>query len=204
MKANLYNLIARAAALPVTLDEVKTALRWPLADTSQDDYFTLLIESAQESFEAWTGRTLIQAQYETFRDCWEDFYILERADYDPEGTVAIEYTTDTATETLPTTQYDIARRIPYAKLYFLGLDTEADLKDGYDRIRITFYAGFGDESTDIPADIKLGLLNHISAMYFNRGDCGASGDCGACPLPAETQKTYRQYRIPITDCAIIL
>jgi hypothetical protein len=55
-------------------------------------------------------------------------------------------------------------------------------------------------ANDIPHDLKVAMLQHISKVFSNRGDCekngGAACDCGsAMNLPAEAKQTYDMYRI---------
>lgn len=55
-------------------------------------------------------------------------------------------------------------------------------------------------ANDIPQDLKTAMLQHVSRVYENRGDCDA-GNKAACDisssinLPAETKQTYAMYRI---------
>jgi len=55
-------------------------------------------------------------------------------------------------------------------------------------------------ANDIPQDLKTAMLQHISRVFENRGDCDA-GNSEACDisssinLPAETKQTYSMYRI---------
>lgn len=211
MKANIYNLLSREQSggediLPVSLEEAKTQIKWDTSDTSIDDELTMMIKAAQDVFEDLTGRTLVMAKFETFRDCWESATALERAPFRPAETVTVTYTTDSGDEVLPSDEYGFARRTPYAYLMLLsGFDPVADLSEGYDKIKIEFYAGIAKTQAEVPSDIKRGILEHIAAMWVNRGDCpdSGSGDCGSCPLPANARRIYMNHAIRIVGNCVL-
>ena len=67
-------------------------------------------------------------------------------------------------------------------------------------VKITFKSGHGNTSSSVPDSLREGLMQHIAAMYENRGDCdnrvsGASLSMAQKFLPVDTQLIYDMYRI---------
>ena len=61
-------------------------------------------------------------------------------------------------------------------------------------IEIVFFAGYGNPfPTPKYSDIQIAILNHIAALYENRGDCDTASI--AKTLPATSRSIYDSYRI---------
>ena len=56
-------------------------------------------------------------------------------------------------------------------------------------VEIIFTAGYGPDTTDVPADVKFAMLNHIADLYSNRGDCDSSG------IASKTKSLYDKIKI---------
>jgi uncharacterized phiE125 gp8 family phage protein len=76
-----------------------------------------------------------------------------------------------------------------------------DEDDREQAVKITFVDGYGDAETDVPDDLREALLQHLAAMYANRGDCNEGRVGGALLagaqkfLPIDAQLIYDLRRI---------
>jgi len=194
-----YNVIVPAVNKPVTLAEVKAQLNIPLADTSKDAYLNLLIDAATAFGEKCTKREFINKTFRTFRNTFADCKELRRSHVSVIN--SIEYLLDGVFTAVTSTVYGFTDVTGFSHV-FLEEDQSwpTDVDNVPQAIKIEFVAGYGPDDTDVPADIKLALLNHIAMMYSNRGDC--SCDAGnAATLPATTKALYDKIRImDITSC----
>jgi len=193
-KVYTYDVLTPPAELPVSLALVKEHLRLDSADTSQDAYLTLLINASRQFFEKFTNRILINTQFRTFFDCFQQSFELARSRLVTLD--AYEYLVDgTFTAVDPSIFYATFER-NYSRVIIEEVDNfPTDKDDRFQSIRIDLTSGFGAADTDIPSDIQIGLLNQIASLYENRGDCGACDCSDISNLPVATQNVYRQYRI---------
>jgi uncharacterized phiE125 gp8 family phage protein len=78
-----------------------------------------------------------------------------------------------------------------------GEEYPTDIDERMQAIKIEFTAGYGTTGADVPADLRLALLEHITKSYENRGDCDAdiSTDIIEAFLPQEVRGIYEMYRI---------
>ena len=72
-----YTALTFPTELAVPLDYVKEHIR--VTDTSEDSYITSLIKTAMQMFESYTGRILINTQFETFRSFFSNSIELRRS-----------------------------------------------------------------------------------------------------------------------------
>lgn len=195
-----YEVIVPRSSLPLTLDEVKEHLNIPLTFTDDDAYLTLLIEAVTDYFECFTNRTLINTTYRTYRDhfpsCGE-CYVLRKSKVDP-VTVSIDYKKDGSLVTVGVDVYYVTNETGYPGIYtFPNKNWPSDADKVVQAIQIDFVAGFGPDESSIPSKIKIALLNHIAALYVNRGDCDSDGCASA--LPQASGLIYGQYKILSTS-----
>lgn len=189
-----YAVTTPPAALPISLALVKEHLRLDPSDTSQDAYLTLLIEAARDFFEKFTGRTLINTSFKTFFDCFRQSFELAQSRF--QSLDGFNYLVEGTPTVVPVTSFYVTAEDIYSRIVFPFLDDLPTNKDDeYQSIIVDLTAGYGTSDTAIPSDIKLALLNHVAALYENRGDCGACDCSDINNLPVATQNTYRQYDI---------
>ena len=188
-KAFVYLRQPPARALAIPLDEAKAWLEIDLSDTTFDAQITAIIRAVTLCAENWTGLTFINQIYLTFRDFFTPNFQLKRAPIF--GVNTIQYTdTDKVVQTVPDTDYAVTRDV----FPFVFLQPESswpsDFREVPEVVEINFTAGFGVATTDIPADIRLALLNHIASAFVNKGDC----DAGEC-VPCGAKSVYDKRRI---------
>src|SRR6056297_1008518 len=76
-RAFTYNVTTAPAALPVSLETVKAFLK--ISGTAEDTILTLLIEAARDYAEKYTNRILINTTFTTFRDDFNDNFLLRKS-----------------------------------------------------------------------------------------------------------------------------
>lgn len=197
---NPYLIVSRPERLPVSIDDLKLQVRDEECDNSQDGLMKAIIQAVAGYFEKYTSRTLLNTTFKTFRDYFPGYIEFRKSMF--QSLVSFQYykagvltTVDSSTYQI-TQSSDYSRIIPLVNQYFpQDADTRAQA------VEITFIAGFGQRSSDIPDDIKTGLLQHAAYMWTNRGDCDC-GDPGSA-LPAVAKSIYGLNRIKnITSLAI--
>lgn len=186
-----YRVTIPRATTPVTLDQVKEQLKNP---DDSDTYLTLLINAATQFFERFTNRILINTQFETLVDFFTQSIELRRSTF-----ISLEefqYLVNGVLTDVPPADFYTTFETDYSRVVFISIDAMPQNKD--DRLQsvvIKFTAGFGAASTDIPPDIQLALLQHITSLNENRGDCSTEGTCISESVPASALAVYKRYRI---------
>jgi len=187
-----YFVLVPPAILPVTLAEVKTQLRLDPSDTSQDTFLTLLIESTTLCCEQITRRTLITTTFRTLRNSFSPAIELRRTLF--QTLLAFEYKVDDAFVAVDPTLFYTTFEKDYSKIILRVNERYPEERDDIlQGIQIEFDAGYGSLATDIPPNLRLAILNHISALYENRGDCDAASIENS--LPNTSRMIYNKFRI---------
>lgn len=193
--AYTYNITTASTARPLSLTEVKSFLKIDSTDSSEDAFLIMLIDSATLACEKYTGRDLINKGYTTFRDNFCDPLELRRAKVSAIG--SISYLVNNVFVVISSAIYGVenVNNFPYI---YLKVDKEWPIDGDVipQSIKILFTSGYGSTASNVPADLRMGLLNHINAMYSNRSDCG--GDCSDANgggLPGTIKSLYNPYKI---------
>ena len=189
MKVSLVT--SAPAAYPVSLNEAKAQLRIVSADTTYDTEITRLITAATQWVEARYQISIITQTRKQLQDNFYERYPIYRGDSqrwyslfpvvllkppiqsivtfaytDQSGanqtlTAGTDYTAyGTMTPTIGAQDIENCRLIPINKwptFWFIP-----------DAIRITYKAGFGDDSTFVPETIKTAVLMVLSHFFENR------------------------------------
>ena len=192
-RAYSYIIIVPPAELPVSLEEVKRHLRLDEApDPEVDAELTLLINAATEFGQAYTKLTFVNTTYRTYRDFFECCIKLRRAPF-----VSLEqfqYLVDGVFIDIDQSIIYTTHDSGFSKIILKTNQSYPSNKDDQQQesILIDFIAGFGT-AADVPDALKLALLNHIAALYENRGDCDQDL-CKTC-LPNAAKCIYSAYQI---------
>lgn len=192
-RAFTYNVSTAPVNKPVSLTEVKTHLKIDPTDATQDDYLNLLIDMAIAFGEKYTKRTFIDTGFTTYRDDFNDSLLLRRSKVS--AVASIKHLVSGVLTTLAGTVYDFTDVDGFSEI-FLQVDQvfPTDIDAIPQAVEIIFTAGYGPDTTDIPADVKFAMLNHIAFLYSNRGDC--AGDCsGDSLVPGTVKSLYDKIRI---------
>lgn len=189
-----YNLTTGAAALPLTLAEVKAQLYLTVSDTSQDDYLTLLINAVTSFAEKYTSRDLINKTYTTYLNCFPDFYLsppigIELRKSKLQSITSISYYIDNVLTVWSSSKYYATVQNDFSSVYLVNGESWPSVDVRAQAVKIIFVAGYGAAGSSVPADFKLALLQHIGQLFENRGDCPDAH------LPENAKIIYDQYRI---------
>lgn len=191
-----YVLLTGAPIVPVSLDEMKAQARVDPTITSEDTYFTMLAKAAVTAAENYMRRDLINKTYYAFMNNfpWSSSTGIELTRSKLQSITAIQYLVSGVLQTVSSSTYYITNNTDFGSIYLVnGQGWPADTDVRKQAVRITFVAGYGTLATDIPEEIKIGLLNHITFMYQQRGD---SGDAGfSSSIPQLSLDIYDQFKI---------
>lgn len=178
------------ATTPVSLVEVKEWLKLD-AGTSEDAKLNLLILAATTFCESYTRRTLINTEFKTIRSFFSPAIELRRTLL--QSVTSFKYTVDSSLVDVDSALYYPTKEKDFS--HILLRSNSAYPENGDDifyGIEIVFVAGYGTASTNVPPDIRVAILNHIAALYENRGDCDKASILKA--LPNAARLLYDAYR----------
>lgn len=205
-----YKVIIPPSIQPISLDLAKEYLNIRLADTSKDNLINIFIQSATQYAEKFTRRDFIIRTYTTFRDfftqgsstfSYQDFggenyynggWLLRRSPLF--SVVSVSYLVDNIVTLIPSTVYYNTLETDYSSIILNKDQVWPSNKDNkMQSIIIDFVVGFGASEDDVPQEIRNAILQIISALYNNRGDCS---DCNCNSLaPTAAKSILQQNRI---------
>lgn len=156
----------------VSLDEAKTHLR---VDHSDDDgYILSLIRAATSAVENEANRQIITATWDQSIDAFPNRgepIVLYRPPV--QGVTEITYTDDDgATQTVSTDTYKLTDPDnAYATISLKdNQDWPTDEIHERDAVKVTFKAGYGDSSADVPEAIRVAVMMLVATLYECRSD----------------------------------
>lgn len=195
-----YKITAPPVNKAVSLDTVKQYLRISASDTTQDDILNLIIDICTKFAENYTKRDFITRTSITFRDFFAPEFQIRRS---PLQTVnKIERLVDGVLTLVDATLFSVTSEEAFSRIFLLEDKCWPDDQDNVPQaIKIEFVSGFGDSDTDIPAELRGGLLQHIANFFANRGDCSCDSAGAASALPPQAQAAFDQFKI--LDIAVL-
>lgn len=178
--------------LPVTLATVKEWLKLDSTDTSQDALLTLLIESATLCAQDISDRILITTTFLTYRNSFRSSIELRRSVF--QSLVSFKYTVSSTLTDVDSSLFYTTFEKDFSKI-ILKVNSEypTDGDDILQGIQIKFKAGYGDDPANVPSNLRLAILNHLTAFYENRGDCDLAS--AEKSLPNTSREIYNKYKI---------
>lgn len=166
------------AVEPVTLVEAKAQLRVEHSDEDTD--ISRLIAAARERCEDITGRAIIDQTLRLDMDRWPSRPHLEGQDRNaivlprpPVSSVTSVqyYDTDGVLQTLVDgTDYVVHVSDPETRITPAYGTTWPSLRNRTAAVQVTYVAGYGDASTDVPDILRHGMLMLIEHFNRNKGD----------------------------------
>jgi len=191
---NRYEIVTPNTALPITLALVKQYLRLDLTNTGEDEILTLFVKTALELFEKYTNRILLRTVFKAFKDqFYSPQFDLIRSPF--VSLTSYEYRVSGILTPVDPTLFYVTNETDYSRI-ILKEDKvyPTDIDNQKQSIEIVFTAGIADASDIFPSDISVALLQTVSALYENRGDC-ATSTINVENLPANVVSIYNKYRI---------
>lgn len=169
-------LIQGSQIEPITLSEVKEHLK--IDHNDEDNYLNSLIIAA---------RQLVEKQYDIafINQTWEEIKWGGRKEiflnkYPVNNVQQVELLDDDGTSTI-TTDIIINNDLGSVR-YLLGKFPT------YQRVKVTYVAGYGDNTTDVPEGLKAALKMLITYLYENRGDVSTE-------IPKHIELLFAPYRV---------
>lgn len=193
-----YILQIPAAAAVATTALAKQQARVDSTVIVDDTYFDLLIADATQFCENYTKRDLINKTYIAYLDffpfCKSEGIEIERSKL--QSITSIQYyDVDGVLTTIDSSDYYFTKSNDFSTIFLSPSSTgwPAIQQGKKQAIIITFVAGYGAAASNVPSNLIMGVLQHVTAMYQARGDAG-DGGYDQC-LPKTSEKIYNQYRI---------
>ena len=110
--------------------------------------------------------------------------------------VTVQYLLDKVLTTVSTDVYFVAERSFYSVLFLTDGETwPVDVDVQADTVKITFFAGFGDDASSLPLDIIAGIKALAVYLFENPGDCDSCA-AGAKGFPS-TASQLLGFRKPL-------
>jgi hypothetical protein len=185
-----HRRVSGPAVEPVTKAELKSQLRLVAGDTSEDDLLDPYIQSAREACEELFGLALITQTWALTLDHWPN---AKEPWWDGVKQMAIgELSASVRTLEVHLPRYPLQAvdtltvegdSFTVGDLFIIDTQQQPGrmtLKFGQtapvietataNAIQIEYTAGYGDASTDVPADLRLAILQLAASMYTHRGD----------------------------------
>lgn len=158
------NLITDAATEPISVAEFK--LNAKVDGTSEDaTTIPLYILAARKHFEKATDRALITQTWEIAMERVPSRFYFPIAPI--QSVTSVKYLDGAGVEqTLATTDYalNLDSRVPQLKV----INKPSISTDEIRNFIVRFVAGYGDDATDVPGDIRQAILYMATQMYENR------------------------------------
>lgn len=165
---NALNISSGPDAEPFTTAQAKAFLR---VDVDTDDaLIDNLVKSARIMCETETGLQLITAEYTWKLDGFPRGYVFDLPVTPVQSVDSISYIDASGTsQSLATTVYqsDVSGEIARVGLKS-GQVWPSTASDTFNTVTITFTAGYGDASADIPQSLRDGMAMIIAHWYENR------------------------------------
>lgn len=160
-----YKVTVDPSGQVLTTSETKNHLK---VDSSDDDtLIDNLISVATEICQDYTRRLLLTQTVECYLDSWDDM-IINRSPIQSISKIEYYNSNNELTE-LDSSTYDVDIVSEPARITLADGKSWPTLRSRTNPIIITFVAGYGTAS-DIPDDLKQGMLSLIGHLYENRQD----------------------------------
>lgn len=163
-------LIEAPSVEPLTLADIKIYLR--IDGSSEDSILTNMLKASREAAETYMKNSIIKQKWKLV------FY--------KNVPVTIDLLRGPATEitSVKLIDEDDTETAVNSSLYYLNGKHKLCLKSSHSahKIEIEYYAGFSEDSTNVPEIIKQGLLSQIAYLYENRGEGDSNLDDSARAL----------------------
>jgi uncharacterized phiE125 gp8 family phage protein len=177
---------------PISLDEAREQVGLTADDTSHDAKLIRLIQAAVSRVEALTGTRLLTQSAVRKLAAFADPVPLPIA---PVQAIVVTYLdTDGATQTLDAASYNLLTSDRLQPKIERAAGTSWPILLAHrEAVTLTMVAGYGDP-LDLPAAVRLALLQLVALWFDNRGDSAAPGSMTIPPGVFDLIAAHR--RIP--------
>lgn len=145
-----------------------------LDSTAQDSYLESLIDAATRNIEEMSNRSMITQTWRlSLPRFWSGFVELPFAPL--QAVDSIEYTdSDGVTQTLASDQYVVVTDTLVGRVHTGYAVSLPSVRSGPSAVVIEYEAGFGDDPTDVPVDIRH-AVKMLAAHWFAHAEPVVSG-----------------------------
>lgn len=166
-----YILNTDAAEEPITLTEVKTALR--IDGTDYDSILTPYITTARQMAEAITGRDFVNKTWKLYLDKFPRSSCsgIEIKKSKLQSISSIKYYIDNELTTLSSSSFYKTEDSEYSSIYLISTEYWPIIDDRKQAIEITLVSGYGADASYVPQGIKTALISMVTWLFENAGDC---------------------------------
>ena len=198
------------SAEPLALSDVKAYLR--VSGSGEDTLISTMIQAAREFCEEFTGRALITQTLTLTLDAtneiddplfegtrtgpyinfYKDFITLPKPRVQSVTTVKTFADDDSAT-TFASSKYFVDTSRDPARVVLRTGETWPTALRVANAIEVVYIAGYGNAGTDVPAPLRLGMLQHVAYLYDQRGDMKDYQQSRS--LPPAVQAAYMSYKV---------
>lgn len=164
MKA--LQLLTKPTNYPISVDEVKLHSR--IDNDAEDSFLNMAIAAATNRVEAITGKAIISQTWIEYFDTFPAKICLRKGDV--QSVTSVKYIdNDDVVQTVDTAIYDVdIYSNPARVISAFGKSWPSDVKDTLNAVYVEYVAGFGDDSSDVPDDLKWALFLLTGHFYENR------------------------------------
>lgn len=182
------------AVEPISTAEAKAHIR---VDHSDDDtYIDTLVSAARQDTERVTWRQMITATYTLTLDRFPenvDFIELPRPPLQAVSSITyVDVNGDT--QTWADTNYTVATGGGAGRVNLVAGKVWPSMQTRFNSVTITYTAGYGDASTDVPEVLRQGMLLKIGHWYENREAVVIGGTPMSLPIATERIDNLYKFR----------
>lgn len=201
---------------PVTLCNLKDQLR--ISGTNEDALLAMYIASAREQIEEMTGLAMITQQFRLTLDHWPNgrrawwdgvqsgaigdieganaYNAIELPRYRLQSVDAMRvFSIDGVSQSVSLSDFVIDTQQKPGRLVLRSNATWPVALQTANAIEIDYTAGFGDTSDDVPAALKLAVMQMAASLYQHRGDECSVADAFMISGAHSIVRAYRVARI---------
>jgi uncharacterized phiE125 gp8 family phage protein len=173
IQAKNYILETPAISPAIELSYIKEVSK--IDNDAYDSLLLSLIKVATEYGEKITGRDFINKTYKGFLNCFPACTSrgIQIRKAKLQSITSIQYYVDGILTTFDSSNYYITESDNGYSSIYLNEDKEwpSDVDNRQQAVVITFVAGYGEDSCDIPATLQRAMAAHIELLRANSGDC---------------------------------
>ena len=205
-----HSLVTGPSVEPVTVTDLKNQLELDVADTTKDTQIELYITAAREMVEQYTGLALITQVWKLTLDHWPN----DRQEWwsgTRQGSIDELMQSGRASQIMlpryPLQSVDTINSddvaVTIANVFIVDTQQKPGrlivkrgatwpvALDNANGIDIQYTAGYGADSSDVPAAIRLAIIQMASYMFEHRGDC----DTASAMKMSGAQSLVNSYKV---------
>ena len=170
MARTTHTLTTAPTTALLTTAEAKIHLREDLDDSDNNTYIDTLVKRARLRAEAYTGRAFVSQTWTLYSDGFPTEFIVPRPPFQSVTTIKY-YDDDGDLQTLDSSYYQTDIVSEPGRILedpdYSWPNTEAGRVNS---VIVTYVAGYGAASTDVPEDIIAGVSFILGHLYANHED----------------------------------